>query len=276
MDTPFFLPQKLYCVIGWPLTQTLSPLLHNVGFQTLSIPAVYLKCQIKPEDLPRFMESVRLLPIAGCSVTIPHKTAVIPYLDKISPKAAQLGAVNTLSFDGTTLYGDNTDSAGFLAPLGTRDIAAMSFLLLGSGGAARAVLGGLVEKGAKQIFIATKSDRNHKALAKEFGGEAIDWKDRHSVTADCIINATPLGMHGTFEGETPFHFDQAAHIPDLVYDIVYNPLATRFLKEAKERGIPGISGQEMFFEQGNAQFRLWTGKDLPDAARVALHKALNG
>ena len=275
MDTHCFLPNRLYCVIGWPLTQTLSPLLHNTGFQTLAIPAVYLKFQVKPNDLARFVESVRLLPIAGCSVTIPHKTAIIPYLDRISPKARLLGAVNTLTLDGETLSGDNTDILGFLAPLASYTLSSMRILLLGSGGAARAVRGGLTEKNARHISIATQSDTSHKALANEFGAEPVSWMNRHKVQADVVINATPLGMHGAFESETPYHFDEALNLPDLVYDIVYNPLWTRFLKDAKERGIQCISGREMFFEQGNAQFTLWTGKNLPHAARTALDRALD-
>ena len=273
-QTKLFLPQKLYCVIGWPLAQSLSPLLHNTGFQQLGLASIYLQFPISPLDLPRFLDSVRLLPIAGCSVTIPHKTTVIPYLDAISPEAKRIGAVNTLYWQDNQLIGENTDYTGFLAPLAGYELSSMSVLLLGAGGAARACLCGLKECLAKKIFIATPSNSRHLPLAEEFAVEGISWQERYGVQADLIINATPLGMHGSHEDESPYDFSQSAHKTKLAYDIVYNPLETRFLREAAEQGIEVISGRTMFFEQGNAQFRLWTGQNLPNEAKLALHQAL--
>ena len=273
-QTKLFLPQKLYCVIGWPLAQSLSPLLHNTGFQQLGLDCIYLQFPISPLDLPRFLDSVRLLPIAGCSVTIPHKTTVIPYLDAISPEAKRIGAVNTLYWQDNQLFGENTDFTGFLAPLAGYELNSMNVLLLGAGGAARAFLCGLKERRAKKIFIATPSNSRHLPLAEEFAVEGISWQERYDVQADLIINATPLGMHGSHEDETPYDFSQSAYTTKLAYDIVYNPLETRFLREAAKQGIEVISGRTMFFEQGNAQFRLWTGQNLPSEAKLALHQAL--
>lgn len=273
-QTESFLPQKIYCVTGWPLAQSLSPLLHNTGFQKLGLACVYLQFPISPQDLPRFLDSVRLLPISGCSVTIPHKTAVIPYLDQVSPQAKRIGAVNTLYWQEAQLMGENTDLMGFLAPLAAYDLSKMSALLLGAGGAARACLCALKERQIRKVFVATPSNSRHRPLAEEFSAEPIAWHERYGAEADLIINATPLGMHGSHETETPYDFTQTAHKARLAYDIVYNPLETRFLREAKSSGLHCLSGRTMFFEQGNAQFKLWTGQNLPEEAELALNCAL--
>ncbi len=270
-------PEALYCVTGWPLAQSLSPLLHNTGFSVLGIPAVYMRFAVRPEDFARFMDAARLLPVAGASVTIPHKTAVLPYLDEMTDQARAVGAVNTLYWKDGRLCGGNTDVTGFLAPLAGRDLSRTSVLVLGAGGAARAVVAGLVGRGCRAVSIATASDRSHLPLAEEFSCAPVRWGERHDVAADLVVNATPLGMHGALEGESPFDFS-LAHLPPgaAAYDIVYNPLRTRFLTGAAEQGLATISGREMFFEQGAEQFRLWTGRDLPQEARSALDAALDG
>lgn len=137
----------LYGVIGWPLAQTLSPLLHNTGFRTLGINALYQKWEVPPEKLPAFVESVRLLDIQGCSVTIPHKVGLLPLLDEVSPLARQVGAANTIYWNGDRLCGENTDVAGFMAPLADMPLGGADVLLLGAGGAARAVAAGLAAPG---------------------------------------------------------------------------------------------------------------------------------
>lgn len=277
-----FLPRALYAVTGWPLSQSLSPLIHNTGFQALGIPAAYLAFPIAPRELEHFVQTVRLLRMGGVSVTIPHKEAIIPLLDGITERAKQVGAVNTLFWTdaehGQELWGDNTDIAGFLAPLTAMrmDFAAQTALVLGAGGAARAVVGGLAMSGCRDIYIATPSNKSHLPLVQQFGAAPVNWEERHSVAATLIINATPLGMHGSHEDESPWDFAQGALPPQAVaYDIVYNPLETRFLREARARGHVCITGRDMFFAQGNAQFRLWTGMDLPNAARQALDNALD-
>ena len=271
-----FLPDKLYCVTGWPLGQSLSPVLHNIGFQALGIPAVYLRLPTPPEKLGVFMESLRLWQFGGCSVTIPHKTTIMPLLDGVSDLAREAGAVNTIFWREGRLWGENTDVAGFMAPLKGRDLARQNVLLLGAGGAARAALTGLRHAGCRQVQIATPSDRSHFALAEEFGCLPVCWAERHTVRADLIINATPLGMAGKHAQASPYDF---SCLPGgsrvTAYDIVYNPLWTQFLLSARERGLTCISGREMFFRQANAQFQLWTGSQLPETARSALARALD-
>ena len=276
----------LYGVTGWPLAQTLSPLLHNTGFRTLGINALYQKWEVPPEKLPAFVESVRLLDIRGCSVTIPHKVGLLALLDEISPLARQVGAANTIYWKGDHLCGENTDVAGFMAPLAEMPLGGADVLLLGAGGAARAVAAGLAApdnaKRPARIFVATPSDKSHLPLAEEFGLTPLLWKDRHEPSALLVVNTTPLGMRGKAEDDTPYDFSLAGALPangaakatPIAYDIVYNPLETRFLREARAAGRRCISGLEMFFGQGDAQFRLWTGQGLPPESRRALEDAL--
>ena len=151
MSVPF-MPQDIYGVIGWPLAQSLSPLIHNTGFQTLNLPGVYLRWEVAPDNLPRFLDAVRALPIRGLSVTIPHKVAVMPLLDGLTREAEAVGAVNTLFWEDGKLRGDNTDVTGFMAPLKALALPTdLPILLLGAGGAARAVAAGLTLAGFRQM-----------------------------------------------------------------------------------------------------------------------------
>ena len=276
----------LYGVTGWPLGQSLSPLLHNTGFAALGINALYMKWEVPPHKLPAFVESVRLLNIRGCSVTIPHKVELLPLLDEVSPLAMRVGAANTIYWQGDRLCGENTDVAGFMAPLAGVPLAGADILLLGAGGAARAVAAGLVSPAPHDrpahIYVATPSDKSHLPLAEEFGLTPLLWHDRHEPAPLLVINTTPLGMRGKAEQDTPYNFSLAkplapasdANATPLAYDIVYSPLETRFLREARAAGRRCISGLEMFFGQGDAQFRLWTGQGLPPESRHALEAAL--
>lgn len=261
----------LYGVIGWPLGQSLSPLVHNTGFRALGIPAVYLRWEIPPEALGTFMEAVRLLDIRGCSVTIPHKQALMPFLDVASEAATLAGAANTLFWKDGALCGDNTDVAGFLAPIEAEPLERMDALLLGAGGAAHAVAAALRLRGCSQVRVATPGDTRHLGLAERFGFTPVAWDERHAAPASFVINATPLGMHGKYESETPYDFALAPEVAGgIAYDIVYNPAETRFLREAAAAGRRCVRGVEMFFGQADAQFRVWTGHVLPQAARAAL------
>lgn len=273
-----FLPAALYGVIGWPLAQSLSPLIHNTAFQALGMDAVYLRWEIAPEKLEAFVSAFRLLGMRGCSVTIPHKVAVMPLVDDLSPLARSVGAVNTLYWRDDRLCGDNTDAAGFMAPLlAASPSREASVLLLGAGGAARAAAAGLRVHGFENLHVCTPSDRTHVSLAETFGMRAVKWEERHEVPAVLVINATPLGMRGKAEDATPYDFSaaRAAGRTGLAYDIVYNPLRTRFLAEAEAAGWRTLGGLEMFHAQADAQFRLWTGRQLPAEARAALEAALS-
>lgn len=274
MSASCFLPEALYGVIGWPLAQSLSPLIHNTGFQVLGIPSTYMRWEIIPEHLEDFVHTVRLLGISGCSVTIPHKVALLDLVDQASSLAIKAGAANTIYWDDDRLCAENTDVSGFLSPLASLDLADAAVLVLGAGGAARAVVTGLADRKCGKIFVATPSDKSHLPICDQFGAIPMTWNERHQQKIDIVVNTTPLGMTGKAEDKSPYDFDKAGMDAGFAYDIVYNPLTTKFIAEASVRGIKCISGLEMFFAQADAQFKLWTGKNLPIESRIALCQKL--
>jgi len=260
MSTPS-IPEKLYGIIGHPLAQTLSPLLHNWGFARFGAAAAYVAFPTPPERLTAFIQAVRTLPVAGLSVTIPHKEAVMPLLDAIAPSAQGARAVNTLVWEEERLVGHNTDVTGFIAPLLKRD-GLKSALVLGAGGAAKAVLAGLLQIGITDITLTNRTLERAETLAAQFGVSAAAWEDRGGVHADLVVNTTPMGMKGKAEEESPLPpgFWQPGQV---AYDLVYNPRETLFLRQAAKGRAQVIDGLTMFAAQGVAQFKLWTGFDLP-------------
>ena len=265
---------KLYGIVGHPLGHSLSPVLHNAGFARVGWPGSYHVWPVAPERLGDFVSAVRLLPVHGASVTIPHKEAVLPLLDHVTPRARRVGAVNTLYWESDALCGDNTDVLGFLAPLCGQP-AARQALVLGAGGAARGALEALREHGVARVGITNRNAAKAQALAREFGAECIPWEERADTGADMIINATPLGMHGARQEETPLPLEGFVGA-GLAYDLVYNPLETRLLREARSAGWRVQDGLDMLVAQGLAQFALWTGQALDPAwGRALLLEALH-
>ncbi len=271
-----FVPSGIYGIIGWPLSHTLSPLLHTTSFRELGLPAVLVPWPVESGRLSDFVSSVRLLGLKGSCVTIPHKEDVIPLLDRISERAAAVGAVNTLYWEDGQLCGDNTDVPGFVAPLEALGAEACprSALVLGAGGASRAVIAGLKSLGCGKIAICNRTEATARAFADEFGLETCPWDARGEVEADLVVNTTPLGMKGKLEGDSPFPAEAFSGRTAVAYDIVYTPLKTRFLREAEAAGWKTITGLGMFIGQADWQCRIWTGKALPEAAKKAVREAL--
>lgn len=253
-------PEQLYGIVGHPLGHSLSPALHTWNFHRLGLPAVYLRWDIPPQGLEHFVTAVRTLPIAGASVTIPHKEAVIPLLDGLTPAAGRMGAVNTLFWQEGRLLGDNTDARGFMAPLLGRRF--QSALVLGAGGAARAVLAGLQDLEVAEIHLANRSQARAALLAADFGCKVLPWEERTKTQCDIVINTTPLGMQGRDLSESPWP-DEEFRPGQLAYDLVYNPLRTRFLTAAAAAGCEVVDGLAMFLGQAAEQCRIWTNKELP-------------
>lgn len=250
-----------YGIIGHPLGHTLSPMLHNWGFEMMGIEATYTAWDTPPEALEAFIRYVRQESIQGVSVTIPHKRAIMPLLDHVSTKALAVGAVNTLVWDKGRLKGTNTDVTGCLIPLQNLPTVPRTGLVLGAGGAARAAVAALNELGVKWVGVSNRNREKAEALAMEFGIHVVDWNARHISPPEVLVNATPLGMTGRFEGENPWPMN-AMPSDMVVFDLVYNPLKTPLLQVAEISGCPTISGLEMFLHQGLKQFRLWTGIEL--------------
>ena len=264
------LPAELFGVIGFPLAQTMSPLLHNWAFERAGLAGVYMAWQIPPEKLADFFTAVRTLPIQGGNITIPHKVAAMSLLDEVSSGAGSAGAVNVFYWEQGRLCGENTDVPGFLSPIRKRSF--RSALVLGAGGASRAVLTALKEMGVPDIAVTNRTAGKADALAAEFGVHHFPWTDRAHSGADLIINSTSQGMKDKDSENSPFP-KEGFKGKGLAYDIIYNPLETRFLKEARDSGWDIQDGLAMFVEQARESFRIWNkGGDLPPDAAAALVK----
>jgi 3-dehydroquinate dehydratase/shikimate dehydrogenase len=253
---------RVYGVIGDPVGHSLSPLMHNAGFEARQMNAVYLPFLVR--DLRDFLAAIAPLGIAGFSVTLPHKERILRYLDDCDPLARAIGAVNTVVIrGGGELYGYNTDYVGVLRAL-ERWVALRGsrVLLYGAGGAARAVAFALAQGGTVVCVCARRPGRA-RALARAVGGEVVKRERLRGEFFDAIVNATPVGMHPR-ASRSPL---EAAELNcRVVMDLVYRPRKTKLLQLAERRGIETISGVEMFLAQGTAQWEIWTGERAPVAA----------
>lgn len=258
---------KIYGVIADPVRHSLSPALHNRAFQARRLDAVYLPFLVHPPHLKDFMVLAEKLPLAGFSVTIPHKQRILRYLDTIDPLARRIGAVNTVWRKAGKWRGTNTDVAGVINPLSKRlKIGKSSVLIVGNGGAARGAAFSLVDGGAKVSIVGRNPDRV-RALARLTGAEPLLVEQLASRHFDAVVHATPLGLYPNTEG---CFFD--GPIPgDLVFDMVYNPVETALIRRAREQGAEVITGHEMFIEQAAHQFEIWTGETAP---RSVMEKAV--
>lgn len=262
---------KVYGVIGDPVGHSLSPLMQNAAFAVRRANAIYLPFLVR--DLRDFVDSVQPLGISGFSVTIPHKERILKYLDGCDPLAAKIGAVNTVVVRaGGKLYGYNTDYVGVLRSLESRmPLRGSRVLIIGAGGAARAVAFALAQSGAVPCITARRPHRA-EALARAAGGEAIARRQVRKEFFDAIVNATPVGMHPR-TSESPFEASELNC--RLVFDTIYRPRITKLLQLAKQRGVETVSGVEMFVAQGAAQFEIWMGQRAPaEAMRRVVLRAL--
>ncbi|WP_058189734.1 shikimate dehydrogenase [Terracidiphilus gabretensis] len=252
---------RIFGVAGNPITHSLSPLMHNTAFQREKVNAVLLPLKAKTAaDLIALMIE---LPMSGAAITMPLKLEVLPYLDHIDPIARRIGAVNTLrvSADGK-LSGYNTDVHGIVNPLAQRiQLKGARIAVLGAGGAARAAVFGLVDAGA-EVFIINRTHENAVALARAAKAKALKHNQLTKHRFDAILNSTPCGMKGSAQ---PLPLAESELNANLIFEMVYNPLETPLLRLARSRGIPTISGLEMFVQQGVRQFEIWTGKTPPEA-----------
>jgi len=259
-------------VLGWPLEVTLSPLMHNVAFRRLGLDWIYLRWPVAPEGLGDAVRGLRALGAEGANVTMPHKEAIVEHLDSLDGDAEAIGAVNTVHHSGDELIGHNTDVAGFSEFL-VEDAGfqpeGMSALVLGAGGAARAVVKALANLGAGDIKVAARNREagaGVAALAGE-GARAMDWEDAQGRAdgADLIVNATPIGMRGEdLLSRASFNSNQC------VVDLIYSPPATPLIERARASGANGWGGLGMLVRQAAASFAIWTGRPAPlDAMSAA-------
>ncbi|MFX0008862.1 MAG: shikimate dehydrogenase [Candidatus Hermodarchaeota archaeon] len=258
---------KVLCVIGHPIEHSMSPVMHNAALKELSLDFIYLAFDVPPKDLEKAVLGFKKHDMKGINVTIPHKEAIIKYLDEIDHLAEKIGAVNTIKNINGQLIGRNTDAYGAKKALIDTgfELTGKKALIIGAGGAARAISFALSDE-IDEIFICNRTEERAIKLAK-------DLKDSTKITAtgrtfstdvlkslidkvDLLINTTPLGMYPDVE-KTPIPRKFLAdHL--FVYDIIYNPLKTQLLKDASETGCKTLNGIDMFINQGALAFEWWT------------------
>jgi 3-dehydroquinate dehydratase/shikimate dehydrogenase len=259
---------RVYGVVGDPIAHSLSPAIMNAAFRRENVNAVFLALHAK--TLKDLLTCVREIPIYGISVTMPYKEAILPHLDNTDSHTAKIGACNTVvrAQDGK-LYGFNTDAAGVVRPLERRlpTLEGARILVLGAGGAARAAVFGLKERGA-EVYILNRSAAPARKLAHRARARIMKRADLKKMAFDVIVNATPVGMGNTRESPLEEKEINARY----VFDMVYDPAETRLMKLARERGAQTIPGVEMFVHQAARQFEIWSGKPAPwdEMLRVVL------
>jgi len=272
---------EVYGVIADPVAQSLSPIIHNAGFAQLGLNKVYIPFRVPHEWLKQFLDECEELGIKGLSVTIPHKETVVPLLTNSDEAVQGTNAANTIIFRDGRRIGYNTDSRAAVDSVehtmalhsGENSLAGKQALVLGAGGVARAVVFGLRRKAA-EVVIASRTYERSEELAKACRSRAVAWGLRHTVKADLIVNCTPVGMHPNVD-ETPY--DGVHFQPDqVVFDTVYNPEQTLFVKLARQQGCTAITGIDMFVGQAAVQFKLFTGSEAPlDTMRNVLRRAIS-
>ena len=279
---------KQLVIVGHPLSHTLSPIMHNTAFKALGLNEEY-HYDTRPllrEDLPDFVQSIRNGEIEGGNITIPYKTQIMSLLSSFSTESIVLGAVNTLYRDKGQVVGCNTDVVGFTQALKAKGVDVQGFraIILGAGGAAKAVAYALIEGGVERLVVLNRTHAHAQFLVDSFHSRKnveISWvpipnSKEEMPESDLLVNCTPVGMSGHSPTETPLNASLFSKNM-VVMDVVYNPQKTRFLEDAQRVGCKTIDGVDMLVYQGAASFELWTGEKPPvEIMRSAVLEALGG
>ncbi|EOD00114.1 shikimate dehydrogenase [Caldisalinibacter kiritimatiensis] len=257
---------ELYCLIGHPVSKSLSPFIHNTSFEENGLNAKYMVFDVKPNDLRKAIDGIKALGIKGFNVTIPHKIEIIKYLDDISKESKLIGAVNTVKNDNGKLIGYNTDGLGFIKSLKVHDVVVKrkKVLILGAGGAAHAIAMMLAKEGANEIIILNRTEKKAKKLIEKikniypnikgrYGG--LNSREINYQDVDIIINCTSIGMYPN-SNQSPIKKNNL-NKNMLVYDIVYKPRITKLLKDAEEKGCKVIGGLDMLLYQAILSEEIW-------------------
>ncbi len=269
----------LVYLLGHPVAHSLSPAMHNAAFRTLGLPHRYEPLDVTAEALPGVIDRIRSGELLGANVTLPHKEAVLKLVDTWDGPSAEIGAANTLSrtSDGRRVLGSNTDAVGFAYAMRDLELDGARVLLLGAGGAARAVVAVLFERGAS-ITITNRTSERARSLARSLAHPVdrepgvVEWASRIDLGAiDVVVNATALGLHG----EDPLA--SAVLRPELiVVDLIPTATATPLARRARAAGATVVDGLPMLLQQAASSFRIWTGQDAPvEAMRAALYASVN-
>lgn len=265
---------KLVGLLGYPLAQSLSPLMHNTAFEEYELNNIYLPIEVQPENLKTVVEGMKKMNFTGFNVTIPHKLEIMKHLDEIDEYARAIGAVNTVTINNGAMKGYNTDGVGFLRSFeeGTGEkIENKNVFIVGAGGAARAIAFTLAMNKAKKIYLCNRTVEKSESLCSDINKIFPDSSEAVQMAADnmnkalssshVLINCTSVGMYPNTE-HSPI--DKQLLFKDLtVCDVIYNPMKTKLLREAEEVGCKTVVGLPMFVYQGVEAFELWTGMKAP-------------
>jgi len=253
---------KVAAVIGDPVDHSLSPALFNAAFAATGLDWVYAALHVAAGSAADAVAAMETLNLAGVSVTMPHKQGVAAAVQRLSPTAAALGAVNCVYREGRELVGENTDGEGFIRALSTQldfDARNKVCAVLGAGGAARAVIAALRQAGAARVVVINRTPAKAEAAALMAAGIAVTGSEESVADADLIVNATPVGMDGTTTPLDAALISSGQHVADLIYQ----PAETPLLRSASAAGASTMNGLEMLVQQGAIQFELWTGLSAP-------------
>ncbi len=267
---------KIVGILGYPVAHSLSPLMHNAAFAALGLNWAYIPLPVEPERVEKVTPALRTFNFMGANVTVPHKQAIMRYMDEIDPVAREIGAVNTIAVRDGRMLGFNTDADGFLqslletgfSPRGAR------CLVLGAGGAARAVVFSLAKAGARAISIFNRTVERAAFLVDDISSVYADIRfscellspqtlDAANNSFDLVVNTTSLGMFPQVDASP---WDDGIPLPEAVIcDLVYTPIQTKFLQQAASQGLPTVDGTGMLIYQGAKAFEIWTGEPAPVA-----------
>lgn len=280
--TPITGASQVVFILGHPVSHSLSPAMHNAAFEKLNLPWLYTPLDISPREIGPVLKMMRAFNVRGANVTVPYKEKVLPYLDWIAPEAKWLGSVNTIYRKGDQLCGTSTDGEGFLRSLGSwrSKLKGTKGLLIGAGGAAKAVAGALAQAGVKGFYLANRSGAKAAKLMKSLRQkyakldiQAVSFQDASQFVpySDWIVQSTSLGL----KGETSPVSLKSARKGTLALDLIYHR-KTDFLKQARRLGLPHWGGLGMLLHQGALSFEIWTSRKAPiEVMRQALVKGLN-
>lgn len=264
--------KRIFGICAHPVAHSLSPPMQQAGFDALGIDADFLRFDVSPEELKSFFQRVRTEQISGLAVSLPHKEGILSLVDELTENARVIGAANTVFWREGKLWAENTDAMGFWNAVNPHlSQTAKKAAVIGAGGAARALVYVLVQKGF-EVILCNRTLAKANSLAEAFGAQVCPLEDFAARDVDLVVNATSVGLK---EDKSPLPVSAWEGFSGLAFDAVFDPLETRFLREAKAAGAKMVTGETMLLEQGLLQFEIWTGKEAPrEAMERGLREAL--